>query len=68
MTHDSLAETVEAMVEVPLLELVAEDQRWKLVFMTFEIAGPVIQVLGELHADGVDAVERMEHVWSISSG
>jgi len=63
VAHDGLPETVEAMLQVCGLPIGPHKPRWQLlVLMVISAVAAVVQSLAELYADGVDAVQVVEHV------
>jgi hypothetical protein len=63
VAHDGLPKTVEAMLQVCRLPIGAHKPRWQLlVLMVISAVAAVVQSLAELHADGIDAVQVVEHI------
>jgi hypothetical protein len=63
MAHDGLPQTVEAMLVMCRLPIRSNERPRKIVVLLAWLTA--IDVLVELHAYGVDAVQVMEHVWSV---
>jgi hypothetical protein len=67
VAHDGLAEAVEAMLQMCCLPTWARKPFWQLLVLMVILAdvAAVVQSLAELYADGVDAVQVVEHVGSV---
>lgn len=66
MAHNSLPQAVETMLQMRVLIVGADDRGGKsvVVVLCFVLGAVAVHDGVQIHADGVEAVQAVEHVWS----